>query len=99
MKDKGSNIIRVNFRKGNLSIDDDSYLSRVTKIHCRACLKQKNRNGARELFFTWGYVCADCQDNAIASERFKSDKVTVDKETRDTNQSIILNKKLIRLRD
>jgi len=80
-KHKESNIIKVDFRKGKLSIDDDSYLNRVTKIHCRLCLKQKNRNGAMELHVSWGYVCSDCQDKIITSKAFKSEDTADNDET------------------
>lgn len=72
-KDPKTNIIKVNFRKKKLSIDNDSYLNGVTKIHCRLCLKQKERIGAMELLVIWGYICMDCI-NRVEVEGLKSDK-------------------------
>ena len=68
-----SKVIKVNFKKESLSIDEDSYLNSVTQIHCRACGKQKSREGSIELTDTWGYVCKYCQEKNSTSRNAETE--------------------------
>ena len=60
-KETDSKLIKINLRKGNLSIDNDSYLDRVSEVHCRSCNKRVSRKDSIELEKTWGYICNNCQ--------------------------------------
>lgn len=63
------NVIKVDFSKERLSIDDDPYLNQVTEVHCRRCERRRPRRGAREFEHTWGYLCENCQERVNISRQ------------------------------
>ena len=75
-----TNLIKVDFRKEKLAIDDDLYLKNVVEIHCRKCERRKPRKNAIEIKETWGYICNNCQ------QQLKSD-VNQDSETEKTQEN------------
>jgi len=74
INNKKSNVIRVDFRKGSLSIDFDPYFNGVREIHCRKCVLRKPRKGAMEMTKSWGYICKDCQESTDRSNFFQKQK-------------------------
>ena len=62
-------VIKVDFRKGRLSIDEDRYMDGVSEIHCRACERRRPRRGSVELRFSWGFICESCRNSCIERDK------------------------------